>query len=101
MRGHIRWLILILLLTGFAVWVSLPNTKASNVSDSCYGGTGTDVVQKPDQGVHLDLNDDCKDDFQLNVKQVFGLDIIGGLRVLLQADLPVGSYTIEDLRNTA
>src|SRR5262249_13821637 len=99
MRGHIRWLILILLLTGFALWVSLPNTKASNVSDTCYGGT--DAPQKPDQGIHLDLNDDCKDDFQVNVKQVYGLDIIGGLRVLMQADLPAGSYTLEDLRNAA
>lgn len=98
MRGHIRWLILILLLTGFAIWVSVPNTKASNVADSCYNTT--DNLQ-PDQGIHLDLNDDCKDDFGLNVKQVYGLDIIGGLRVLLQADLPVGSYTVEDLRNAA
>ncbi|MBI1277196.1 MAG: protein translocase subunit SecD [Anaerolineaceae bacterium] len=98
MRGHVRWLILILLLTLFAAWVSLPNTKASNVLDSCYNTT--DNV-KPSQGIHLDFNDDCKDDFGLNVKQVFGLDIIGGLRVLLQADLPAGSYTLEDLRNAA
>ncbi len=98
MRGHIRWLILILLLTGFAVWVSVPNTKASNVADSCYN-TSDNV--KPDQGIHLDFNDDCKDDFGLNVKQVFGLDIIGGLRVLMQADLPPGSYSVEDLRNAA
>ncbi len=98
MRGHIRWLILILLLTGFAIWVSVPNTKASNVADSCYNTTDN---LKPDQGVHLDFNDDCKDDFGLNVKQVYGLDIIGGLRVLLQADLPAGSYTVEDLRNAA
>ncbi len=98
MRGHVRWLILILLLTGFAIWVSLPNTKISNVTDSCYN---TSDNLKPDQGIHLDFNDDCKDDFGLNVKQVFGLDIIGGLRVLLQADLPAGSYTVEDLRNTS
>jgi len=98
MRGHVRWLILILLLTGFAIWVSLPNTKASNVTDSCYNTTDN---LRPDQGIHLDFNDDCKDDFGLNVKQVYGLDIIGGLRVLLQADLPAGAYTVEDLRNAA
>jgi protein-export membrane protein SecD len=98
MRGHVRWLILILLLTGFALWVSLPNTKASNVNDSCYNTTDH---LKPDQGIHVDFNDDCKDDFGLNVKQVYGLDIIGGLRVLLQADLPAGSYTVEDLRNAS
>ncbi len=99
MRGHIRWLILILLLTLFAGWVSLPNTKLSNVSDSCYGGTDNPV--KPDQGIHVDFDDNCKDDFALNVKQVYGLDIIGGLRVLLQADLPAGSFTVEDLRNAS
>ena len=98
MRGHIRWLILILLLTGFAVWVSVPNTKISTVSESCYNTTDN---LKPDQGIHLDFNDDCKDDLGLNVKQVFGLDIIGGLRVLLQADLPPGSFTAEDLRNAS
>lgn len=99
MRGHFRWLILILLLTGFAIWVSLPNTLISNVSDTCYGTTENPV--KPEQGLHLDFGDDCTEDIGLNVKQVFGLDIIGGLRVLLQADLPSGSYTIEDLRNAA
>ncbi len=99
MRGHVRWLILILLLTVFTVWVSLPNTKISNVSSSCYNSA--DAGTEPDQGLHLDFNDDCKDDFGLNVKQVYGLDIIGGLRVLLQADLPAGSYTVEDLRNAA
>lgn len=99
MRGHIRWLILILLLTGFALWVSLPNTLISNVSDSCYGTAENPV--KPEQGLHLDFGDDCVEDVGLNVKQVYGLDIIGGLRVLLQADLPAGSYTIEDLRNAS
>ncbi|MCA0452871.1 MAG: protein translocase subunit SecD [Chloroflexi bacterium] len=99
MRGHIRWLIVILLLTAFAVWVSLPNTLISNVSDSCYGTEENPV--KPDQGIHFDFDDDCDVDIGLNVKQVFGLDIIGGLRVLLQADLPAGSYTIEDLQNAS
>ncbi len=99
MRGHIRWLIVILLLTGFALWVSLPNTLISNVSNSCYGTTENPT--KPEQGLHLDFNDDCTEDIGLNVKQVYGLDIIGGLRVLMQADLPAGSYTVEDLRNAS
>ena len=35
------------------------------------------------------------------VPQSLGLDIVGGLRVLLQAELPPGSFTVEDLREAA
>jgi protein-export membrane protein SecD len=35
------------------------------------------------------------------VPQSLGLDIVGGLRVLLQAELPAGSFTVEDLREAA
>lgn len=99
MQGHVRWLIFIVLLTGFAVWVSAPDTKFINVADSCYARDN--APPKPEQGIHVDTNDDCEEEFTLNVKQTFGLDIIGGLRVLLQADLPAGSYQLEDLRNAA
>ncbi len=93
MAGHIRWLIVIVLLAIFAVWVALPNTSWINVALSCYDGD----KEMPQQGIHLDFNDDCREDFMLNVKQSFGLDIIGGLRVLMQADLPAGSFTVENL----
>lgn len=98
MRGHVRWLVLILLLTLFAVWVSLPGTKISNVPDSCYKDT---PGGPPAQGIHIDGDGDCNEDFSINVRQTLGLDIIGGLRVLLQAELPPGSYTVDDLRNAA
>jgi protein-export membrane protein SecD len=97
MQGHVRWLVFIVLLTGFAVWVSAPDTIITNVADSCYALEN--APPKPDQGIHLDTNDDCIEEFTLNVKQTLGLDIVGGLRVLLQADLPVGSFQLEDLRN--
>ncbi|NDJ60583.1 MAG: protein translocase subunit SecD [Chloroflexi bacterium] len=74
-----RWLVFIVLLTAFALWVSLPDTT----------------------GFELDFNNDGTVDFALNVQQSLGLDLVGGLRVLLEAELPPGSFTTEDLRETA
>ncbi len=99
MKGPTRWLLLVILLAGFAVWVALPGTIITNVSDTCYDGTPGKV--KPEEGIHLDFNGDCKDDIGLNVRQVLGLDLVGGLRVLLQAELPPGSFTVDDLRLAA
>lgn len=79
MGNNGRWLIGILLLTAFCVWVSLPDTT----------------------GLRLDLNNDGNDDIVLNVQLSQGLDIVGGVRVLLQSELPASAYTIEDLRQTA
>lgn len=79
MSSHIRWLIVIVLLAAFALWVSLPDT----------------------QSVIVDSNYDGEPEFQLSITQSLGLDLVGGLRVLLKADLPAGAYTAEDLRQTA
>ncbi|MBC7811292.1 MAG: protein translocase subunit SecD [Burkholderiales bacterium] len=79
MSSHIRWLILIVLVTAFALWVSLPDTT----------------------GIHVDTDGDGEPDLNLNVTQSLGLDLVGGLRVLLEAELPAGSYTVEDLRQAA
>ncbi|MBI5671497.1 MAG: protein translocase subunit SecD [Chloroflexi bacterium] len=79
MSSHVRWLILIIVLTLFCIWVVLPET----------------------QGIHLDTDGDGKDDISLNVQQSLGLDLVGGLRVLLQSQLPPGSFSPEDLRTTA
>ncbi len=98
MRGQFRWLIPILLLSIFAVWVSLPDTKISNVEDSCYKNVSGGV---PTQGIHLDFDGDCKEEVSFNVRQSLGLDIIGGLRVLLEADLPAGSFTAQNLQDAA
>ncbi|MBK8026083.1 MAG: protein translocase subunit SecD [Chloroflexi bacterium] len=79
MGTQLRWLIVILLLVAFAAWVSLPDTT----------------------GLRWDSDGDGVQDTGLAVQQSLGLDIVGGLRVLLQAELPEGSFTIEDLRQTA
>ena len=79
MRAHIRWLLLIVVLSAFALRVSLPQ--------------GEDII--------FDSNGDGVPEFVLSVQQSLGLDLVGGLRVLLRADLPPGQYTAEDLGQTA
>lgn len=94
MSGTFRWLIFIIVLSVFALWIAVPDNKISNVADVCYEKP-EDI---PTQGLYLDLNDDCDVDFSLNVQEVLGLDLVGGLRVLLEVELPPGAYTAEDLR---
>lgn len=79
MGSHIRWLIFIIVLVVFCVWVALPGTT----------------------GFEIDTDGDGKPEISLNVQQSLGLDLVGGLRVLLQSQLPVGSFTQEDLRTAA
>jgi protein-export membrane protein SecD len=98
MTRHIRWLIVILLIAAFAVWVSLPDTILSNVDLNCYLESDR---EPPKQGIHLDFNNDCEQEVAINVQQALGLDLVGGLRVLLQSELSPDSYTIDDLRETA
>jgi protein-export membrane protein SecD len=79
MTRHYRWLVIIILLALFCIWVALPSNT----------------------GFTFDPNNDGTPEFQLNVKQSLGLDLVGGLRVLLQAELPPDQFTAEDLRETA
>lgn len=79
MGSHVRWLVIILALTALAIWVSLPDTT----------------------GFNLDINNDGVPEMDVTLRQSLGLDLVGGLRVLLAAELPPGSYTIEDLRQAA
>lgn len=79
MNSHMRWLVIIVLLSAFSLWVSLPDT----------------------QSIVIDTNNDAEPEFQLNITQSLGLDLVGGLRVLLKADLPAGAYSVEDLQQTA
>ena len=78
MRTHISWLIVIVLLTIFCIWVALPSTET--------------VVFATDE--------DGEPTLALNIQQSLGLDLVGGLRVLLQADLPPEEITVDELRET-
>lgn len=97
MSSHFRWLIWIVLVTGFSVWVALPDTKLTNMPDSCYESE----FKIPKQGIHIDTDGDCVEDITINVQQSLGLDLVGGLRVLLEAELPPGSFSLEDMREAA
>lgn len=97
-KRHISWLIIVLLIAGFSLWVSLPDTRLVSMPDYCKAEL--DHLNTK-QGIHLDFDGDCAADFTLNVQQSLGLDLVGGVRVLLRADLPPASYTVEDLQQTA
>lgn len=79
MGRHYRWLFLIALLTAFCLWISLPETT----------------------GFELDFNNDGEPEFALHAEQRLGLDLVGGVRVLLEAQLPSGSFTREELERAA
>ncbi len=78
-RRHLIWLVLIIVLTLGSIWVILPDN----------------------QGVALDTNNDGTLEVNFPLRQSLGLDIVGGLRVLLQAELPPGSFSVEDLAEAA
>ena len=66
---HIAWLVVIVLLAVFAGWVCLPNNP----------------------GIVIDLNNDGVPEIDKPITVVQGLDLAGGLQVLLEADLPGGA----------
>jgi protein-export membrane protein SecD len=78
-RRHLIWLIVIIALSLFSLWVILPDN----------------------QGVVIDNDGDGTPEVNFGLRQSLGLDIVGGLRVLLQAELPPGSYSVEDLTEAA
>ncbi|MDL1902956.1 protein translocase subunit SecD [Anaerolineae bacterium CFX9] len=79
MARHIRWLIVISLITVFSLWVALPDNT----------------------GLHIDRDGDGEPEFSLNVQQSLGLDLVGGLRVLLRSQLPAGTFTRDELQQAA
>ena len=79
MRRNRIWLIIIIALAIFALWVSLPDNA----------------------GILIDSNGDGTPEVNFSLRQSLGLDLVGGLRVLLAAQLPDGSYTAGDLQQAA
>jgi protein-export membrane protein SecD len=71
------WLIFIIALTALAVWMALPSTN----------------------GTTFDFNRDGEAD--ITIDQPLGLDLVGGLRVLLEAQLPPEAFTEDELQETA
>lgn len=79
LRSHTFWLIVVLAATLFSIWTILPDN----------------------QGIVVDSDSDGTPEFSFVPRQSLGLDIVGGLRVLLQAELPAGSYSAGDLQEAA
>jgi protein-export membrane protein SecD len=78
MSSHVRWLIFIIFLSAFVFWISAT------------------------EGVfEVDVTNDGRPDIVLDRNWSLGLDLVGGLRVLLQAELPSDAFTLADLRETA
>ncbi len=72
MRRYHRWLIIILIVLAFAVWIDLPNNP----------------------GIHvLGVNRD--------IKTALGLDLVGGVQALLEADLPPDQQPDSEAMRTA
>lgn len=79
MNSHVRWFIFVILLTAFAVWVALPGAPQLQLGENADGS--------PNLFPPADYS--------------LGLDLVGGLRVLLEAELPPDAYTVDDIRETA
>lgn len=81
MQHHFRWFVFIVILALTALWISLPTT--------------------PETLFQWDSDGDQQADLVISARQSLGLDLVGGLRVLLEAELPAGSFTPQDLQQTA
>jgi len=101
------WLLFILVLTAFCAWVALPAmTKGVDLdAPICIDYARDPKIFTGDvrctESIILDSDSDGTAEFSVPINQRLGLDLVGGLRVLLEADLPAGSFTQQDLVETS
>lgn len=100
MSSHSRWLFFIIVLLLFCMWVATPPETKGVQSEAC-AAADAPASLKCTENLELDINGDGSYEFVLNITQSLGLDLVGGLRVLLQADIPADSITPDDLGETA
>ncbi len=100
MSSHARWLIFIVLLSAFCIWVATPPAFKGVQTEACAAAADSANL-KCSENLQLDINGDGEYEFVLNITQSLGLDLVGGLRVLLQADTAIDNFTLEDLSETA
>jgi len=98
--SHSRWLFFIIVLLLFCMWVATPPETKGVQSEAC-AAADAPASLKCTENLELDINGDGSYEFVLNITQSLGLDLVGGLRVLLQADIPADSITPDDLGETA
>lgn len=97
MLSHYRWLIFIVLLSAGALWIVLPNTQKP---DFLKRGGDLERLSECLARQTTDTSFDCSE-YEPRFEFSQGLDIVGGLRVLLEAELPSDAYTAADLQETA
>ena len=102
MSSHARWLIVIVILSLFCLWVASPPEFKGVQTEACAAAAGDMPADlKCSENIEIDTNGDGTNEFVLNITQSLGLDLVGGLRVLLQADIAAENFTLEDLGETA
>ena len=102
MNSHFRWLILILALSLFCIWVASPPGFKGVQTEACATATAQQLESlRCSENLEIDANGDGENEFVLHITQSLGLDLVGGLRVLLQADIPTQNFSREELAETA
>ncbi len=102
MSSHVRWLILIIALSLFCIWVATPPEFKGVETAACAKATAEEQESlRCSENLEIDADGDGENEFTLNITQSLGLDLVGGLRVLLQADIPTQNFTREELSETA
>ena len=103
MSRHAQWLVFIALLSAFCLWVASPPAFKGVDAQACAALDGQAPPEdlKCSENLELDFNGDGVYEFILNITESLGLDLVGGLRVLLQADVAARSFSPEDLNETA
>jgi protein-export membrane protein SecD len=104
MSTHFRWLIFIVILSIFCIYVALPaDIKGVTPDDPVCERLREDpelfdLGVRCNENIRLDLNNDRVPELDIAINQRFGLDLVGGLRVLLQADLDTSTFELTTLR---
>lgn len=102
MTSHFRWLIFVIVLSLFCLWVATPPEFKGVDAAACADGNAVDPGSlKCSENLEVDFNGDSENDFVLNITQSLGLDLVGGLRVLLQTDIPAQNFSPEELAETS
>ncbi len=97
MSSHYRWLLFVVVLAVSALWIVLPDTQKPGFLMRPGNPEALEDCLRRQQD---DPVVDCSQyEPELDFHQ--GLDIVGGLRVLLAAELPPDAYTTEDLQEAA
>ncbi len=103
MSNHLRWLVFIIVLSVFALYVAMPaEVKGVTPDDPVCKSLEEDPTLdslgvRCNENIAIDLNGDRTNEVNFRVTQSLGLDLVGGLRVLLQADLDTSTLTNEEL----